>query len=336
MSKSKRSYNKWILVGFFTVPVSFLLMIFLLWYLNFFDFTGTEASAKIVGTALTLGGGLVATMVTLIGLILRHSVENRNADLREEAEKRLKLEGKRNKDLQEEAENRLKLEAAIRAVDLLGTDAGGDSAETQRTGALFTLSHLGMNDLAVDLLYVMRPRELIGPEATTSLLDLALRCEDAQIQERATGFLKDYPESFVVKEGYVWPDYITNNWPSELSYHARENALDGLLEVILFRPKREWSDYSLAGLTATLAIAFRFEQDKRLKGEIAMCLQQLILIYPLDTKLYLPDENLEIEKISKEILETDTDFASEQADELARRLSKWIKESEEETVNESS
>lgn len=331
MSNSKKNYNKWILVGFFTVPVSYLLMIFFLWYLNFFEFTEGEASAKIVGTAITLGSGLVATMVTLIGLILRHSVENRNADLREEAEKRLKLEGERNKDLQEEAEKRLKLETAIRAVDLLGTDSGDDSAETQRTGALFSLAHLGSIDLAVELVSIMRPAGLIGPGATSSLIDLALRCDDIRVQERASGFLLDHSETFLAEEGFEWPEYISHNWPSELSFDAKNDAFKGFMKLILARPKGEWKRSTLNWFTASLTIAFRSEQDARLKSNIAICLTQILRLYSLNDVLYLPDENLEIKTVHKYLLETDTEFTSLQGEELAARLRKWVDESEEKT-----
>jgi hypothetical protein len=162
--------NLWTTIGLVLVPLAFVSMIVVLWVLGFFEFSGTEASAKIVATALTLGGGLVASMITLIGLILRQSVEQRNADIREEAGERLRLEAERNQALQEEAERRLKLEAAIRAVDLLGTDAGGHSCVLQRTGALFTLSNLGMVNLAIDLVCIMRQDDLIAARPTASLL----------------------------------------------------------------------------------------------------------------------------------------------------------------------
>ncbi len=60
------SRNRWTIVGLIVAPLAFIILIALLWSLKFFEFSGTEASAKIVGTALTLGSGLVATMVTLM------------------------------------------------------------------------------------------------------------------------------------------------------------------------------------------------------------------------------------------------------------------------------
>lgn len=324
MSNSKKSYNKWILVGFFTVPVSYLLMIFLLWYLNFFDFTGHEASAKIVGTALTLGGGLVATMVTLIGLILRHTAENRNADLREEAEKRLQIEADRNKDLQEEAERRLKLEAAIRAVDLLGTDAGGDSAETQRTGALFSLAHLGSIDLAVDLVRLMRPAKLLGAEATASILDLGLRSKNIHIQERASEFLEIHFNTLYKYERFEWPQYITFSWPTELSFLSRSYVTRSLMKLILGHPRKEWLKESLNVAIATLIVAFRNEKDPRLKCNIVLFLKKILKIYIPGDALYLPNENMVIGKVNVEVSKADTNLADNQAIGLTNQLTDWI------------
>lgn len=51
------STNEWIISGLVMAPITFLAVIVLLWHLEFFDFTGSDASVKIVGTALTLGSG---------------------------------------------------------------------------------------------------------------------------------------------------------------------------------------------------------------------------------------------------------------------------------------
>ncbi len=312
MGKTKTN-DSWIRLSLIVVPVPFIVMIWAMWYFDFFVFTGSEANAKIVGTALTLGGGLVATMVTLIGLVLRHSTEKRNADLRDEAEKRLKLE------------------AAIRAVDLLGTSEGKDSSETQRTGALYSLAHLGSIDLAVDLVYIMRPAGLIGPGATVSVLDLALRYEDQRVQISAAGFLDRHFETLLTEEAFAWPKYIMYNWPSELSYPAKRHVIRGLIRMILARPKRKWNKINLYGFTAILAIALRCEEDKRLKASIALYLDRILLTQSRYVTYYLHNENLNSKTIRKYISETDTKHASGESRELTARLSKWVDESEEKT-----
>lgn len=72
------------------------LLAFLLWSLGLFEFTGDQADAKIIGATLALSGGLVGTVVTGVGIFLKHSIDQRNADLKEQEEKRLQIESDRN------------------------------------------------------------------------------------------------------------------------------------------------------------------------------------------------------------------------------------------------
>lgn len=319
-----KTQSRLTIVGLITVPVTFLLMIALLWWLDFFKFSGTEASAKIVGTALTLGGGLVATMVTLIGLILRQSVEQRNADLREEAEQRMRIEAERNRALQVEAERRLQLEAAIRAVNLLGTDTGGDSSNSQRTGALFSLAHLGLTDLAISLASFMRIDSLIEADPTCALLDMALRSDDIQTQGMASEFLRDHSDKLLTDAGLVWPDYISLSWPLELNYLSRQDAVIGLINAILLRPRKEWKIERLNAFIAYLTIALRAEEDRRLKSNIALMLKEIIKIHPATYIMYLPDENLPIPSILKNIADINPAFTDDRFKLLAGKLEHWV------------
>jgi len=286
-------------------PLAFLFLICLLWLLDFFQFSGTEASAKIVGTALTLGGGLVATMVTLMGLILRQSVEQRNADMREEAEKRLSLDAERNANLQKEAEKRLKLEAGIRAVALLGTDTGGDTSMLQRTGVLFSLARLGLPDLAIDLVRSMSPHDIIEPESIASLLDVAIRSNDRLIQRVATELLRDHSEMLSSGGGSCWPSALALLWPQEWDYFSRQNILEGMMNALLTHPRSEWEGAALNVFVVRFVIALRSEQDHRLKAPIAAVLHDLLKIYPKGTVLFLPEQDLEIDTVRREVADTD-------------------------------
>ena len=144
---------------------------------------------------------------------------------------------------------------------LLGTDTGGDTNLTQRTGALFLLSHLGLIDLAIDLVKFMRPDGLIEPKPTSSLLDIALRSNDSKVQESAAEFLRDHADLLLANKGLEWPDYISLDWPQELSFLSRCCALEGLMKGILARPRSEWDAGGLAACMVFLVVAFRHEQD---------------------------------------------------------------------------
>jgi hypothetical protein len=67
----------------------------------------------------------------IIAGLLKHSIDKRNADLRDDAEKRLKLE------------------AAVRTLQLFSTSTGDPTPKDQRVGALFALSSLGQYELSL-------------------------------------------------------------------------------------------------------------------------------------------------------------------------------------------
>ena len=313
----------WTTVALISIPVVFLSLIGLLWSRKFFEFTGTEASSNVVAAALALGGGLLATMVTLIGLILKQSLDQRNADLKEEGDRRLAIEADRNRVLQEEAERRLKLEAAIRAVDLLGTDTGADTNVTQRTGALFSLAHLGLVDLSIDLVTFMRPKDLIGPHTTSSLLDIALRSNDVNAQHKAAEFLRDHSNLLLDDEGLSWPPWISLAWPENLDYLAKDYVLDGLIRALIAKPIAKWDEGNLNACVAFIAVAFRTETDERLRAAIALYLQELLPIYMPVYFLYLPTENLSIEDLRGQVAQVNTTFASTAAQRMVGTLRNW-------------
>jgi len=257
-------------------------------------------------------------------LILRQSVEQRNADLREEAEKRLSLDAERNRNLQEEAERRLKLEAAIRAVALLGTNTGGDTNLLQRTGVLFSLSHLGMIDLAIDLVHLMSPNGLIEARATASLLDIALRSTDPNVKKNAAEFLRDHSDILFTEKGVEWPNYLLLSWPQELDFLARNYLLEGMMNAILSHPRSEWHFGGLNAAVVRLVVAFREEQDPRLKAGMALFLQNLLKIYPSGAIIYLPEENLQIDNVYKEVANTDCSMANILSTKLSNNLRDWL------------
>lgn len=297
-----KSSSQWTVAGLVVVPLVFVFMIVLLWRLDFFEFSGTEASAKIVATALTLGGGLIATMVTLIGLLLRQSVEQRNADLREEAEERLRIEAERNRALQEEAERRLKLEAAIKAVGLLGSDTGAEVSLIQRTGVLFSLSHLGVLDLAIDLVGLMLEDHLISAKSAVTIINTALQSDDTRVQIAAAEILRDQSASLLTPGGGLeWPVTVGLNWGKELSFLSKVYAILGLLRSVLARPKKDWKGVSLNAIVAFLVVAYRSENDWRIQAPIAHFLREMLKLYGPATELHVPDETIQIAAVRHEI-----------------------------------
>jgi hypothetical protein len=112
----------------------------LLWSAGFLTFTGSQANATVIAAGLALAGALFGSLVSVSGLLLKHSIDT-------QAENRLHLEAERNAVLESDAAKRLKLEAAIEAVRLLATPSGTPAPSIQCSGALYSLAALGQLDL---------------------------------------------------------------------------------------------------------------------------------------------------------------------------------------------
>jgi hypothetical protein len=304
--------NRTIKILISIVLISYFVIAVLMLKFGFFEYDKSDSSAKLVGASLTLVGCLVTTMVTLFGYIIKLSIDHNNSELQKEAEKRLKLD------------------AAIKAVTLLGTESGGDTSLMQRTGALFALARLGLNDLAIDLVRFMYTEKVgnIGPYSMSSLLDIALQSNDLNAQKKAGEFLRDQYDSLFSDEGFEWPECISNDWPQELDYSARYDALQGLMCGIMARPRVKWEDSRLFACASYLAIAFEKEQDPHLKANIAVFLKEFLTIFNQAkkkvTKIYLPKKDLDIKTLLIDVSQIDEKQASDPIQRLVGNLREWL------------
>ena len=133
------------------------------WQLGFFNFTGTDPSSKVVAAALALVGTIVGAVVSIVGVILKHSIDR-------QAETRQEIESRRSDALQREAEQRLKLEAGVRALQLFSTSSGDLTPAVQRDGALFMLANLGQHELTLQLVDNLLSEGELSAGAASSLV----------------------------------------------------------------------------------------------------------------------------------------------------------------------
>ena len=270
------------LVGLVTVIVLlFGAVVGALWKLGLFDFTGSDASAKIVASAIALVGGLIAALVSLVGVFLRQSVERRNADLKEQAENRLKIESERNDNLKTEAERRLKLEAAIRAVGMLSTSSGFDAPRTQKGAVLFALADLGQLDLAISLLRQMVVSDKIDMNSAVWLINDVLESGSEICQREATEILRYWPTKLLLANGLsLFPSSVDNIWMPQLSRDVRANIALGRLELIVARGYRDWNRGTLMSHAQTLFEIWKTDEAPNIKDCAGFCLSKMIRADP--------------------------------------------------------
>jgi hypothetical protein len=128
--------SNWVLWSAAAILALYAIFVFILWSLGLLDFESNDDS-QTFAAVLGLLGGMFASSLTFIGLLIKHSVDERSATLAEQTERRLQLEADRNNQLAnetarrlqleadrnnqlaKEAEDRLKLDTSLKAVDLL-------------------------------------------------------------------------------------------------------------------------------------------------------------------------------------------------------------------------
>ena len=128
------------------VVVLFAILVFIIWRTGVFDKKTSASDAQIVAAMLTLLGALTASSFTLVGVLLKHSIDRHAARLAVASERNRVLEA-------QNAENRLRLETSIKAMELL-TARDPEVSAARQAGVHFVLGSrpLEQLELAVTLL----------------------------------------------------------------------------------------------------------------------------------------------------------------------------------------
>jgi hypothetical protein len=286
------------------------------WQLGFFNFTGTDPSSKVVAAALALVGTIVGAVVSIVGVILKHSIDR-------QAETRQEIESRRSDALQREAEQRLKLEAGVRALQLFSTSSGDLTPAVQRDGALFMLANLGQHELTLQLVDNLLSEGELSAGAASSLIDQAIQRGDEGVRNQAITLFNHYAAYMVTPEGVQIPDCL-QDWVPGLSDYVREWALIALANVIVARPPSEWSakfPYQANCVIAALCLAWSEEKIPRLKTAAGAILHQVLTAFPETAKLMHPRMTIDTDDIRSRVADVvPSDIAST---DVVQRLALW-------------
>jgi hypothetical protein len=341
---------------------------------GFFTFTGTDPSSKVVAQALTFVGGLVGAVVSILGILLKYSIDrqaearlavdsrrsaalqdraerrlqmdsdrsaamqqeaekrlkldsDRSAAMQQEAEKRLRLDSDRSAAMQQEAEQRLTLEAATKVIQLFATSDGREAPPTQIAGGLLTLSSLGQHSLAILLTTDLLRRNKIDGSTACEVIEQALQRGSEDIQADAINVMVSYPERMLTESGMAAPTSISD-WAPGLCDYVREWAPIALADIMTRRPLAEWRCDEYEGVAnavlSALALGWLHENNRRLKDDIGVILNCLLIAFPFSpgTQLYHPKKTIDVDKIRAEVAvvkSTDRHVVN-----MVARLNKWI------------
>ena len=290
--------NRLIIGATLGVGVLFIIFVGTISQLGFFNFDSPNGSEKIVAAAIALVGGFASTLVSLIGVFIKYSIDQRNVDLKEQAEERIRIESDRNDALQRESEQRLKLEAAIEAVKLLGDTA----PVTQRAGVLFTLANLGMLNLAITMLDPMLSTKRLDANTTAWLINEAVQTGQSDLQHQVSSIMRKHADQFLMPNGQSsFPSSFNLVWNTDLPVIVREDAAEAIVRVVLARPHDQWDPDMLNTFVVTLSLIWQTEPRDLLRYGVGLCLERIIQIYPPENSLHPASGSINIDDLKADL-----------------------------------
>jgi hypothetical protein len=240
------------------VVVLFAILVVVLVAAGVFHQGTSENDVTVVAGMLTLLGGLIASAFTLVGLLLKHSIDQRTARQADETE------------------HRLRLETSIKAVELLTLPDGSPAPPSRQAGALFVLGAepLEQLELALALLDENWRAGAIRPTAAVWVIDRALRSDDPNLQLSAATTLLRHADLLPKTDGsgVEWPTCIALVWPREVDYFARVALIETVFKVLATRKPADWDQRVINSFLALLDLVRRTDDAPEVHGGATLLL----------------------------------------------------------------
>jgi hypothetical protein len=249
--------------------------------IGFFQAFGVleTASDKRAAAALSVVGGLVAAVTSLIGLAVRR-----------ESERRLELEHR-------DKEERLKLEAAMHAGELLNAHGDSQADPAAVASGLLALTRLGRADLAVALLVDLWDTKVeadpVSPDTSTErpakrgpvsgaaavsnetailVVDGALEStRNAQLV--AAELLCRMSKGLDICQSLHWPAVIDSKWNPHFGVRTKVLLVEALVQMAT---ARRVDQNALQSLTVRLYAISVGDPDVHVKGCLGLLLNALV------------------------------------------------------------
>ena len=213
-----------------------------------FSPTAPPPSTRVLfrSASLALEGAVLSAVVTLIGIVVKYSIDDRNAQL-------TAVESSRNFWVAIESGKRNRIDVAIRAVDLL-SENNKDTTIHQAGGALLALVSLGELELAVSLLATLWPEHLVSPDVADVILRKALLADSDDIKIDAAAVLANNAEQIQVQDYSYWP--VPNmGWRRDLPPNCRISLIYAACEWFILELENDSTHPPLAALVLHEALA---------------------------------------------------------------------------------
>ncbi len=269
-----------------------------------------DTGAKTIAAALALIGSVLTAAVTLMGIVVKYSIDDRSARL-------AAVEGARNYALALDAEKRNRTEAAIRAVGLL-SENNKDATKAQIGGSLLALTSLGEHDLTVGLLNELWSSNLVSPSIAGEVLARALNTDSEETQKSAATVLFQFAERIEQTGFHIWP--IPHlGWRPDLPGNCRIGLVMAAIKWMKMELAKDMNRLPDAAIVLFQALA---DPDIYVKDVAAASLKPLIpTLSPSDWR-YSGDNYVSVKQIAERL----TQFPKTPETDVGARFESEIRE----------
>jgi hypothetical protein len=274
-----------------------------------FDLSDKNVSAEEYKALWAFLASGFATAITLIGLLLTRSHNERVAD-------------------------QLTLDVAVKGLELIIAD-GKYSPPARIAGALAALVHLGHPVIAMRVLDAAWDDNAVDTATGCWLIGEVLERGSPTSVQEAARLLRTHASRLCGNEEqmgkYEWPAPIYEDWPKQIPREAKTDILQALFQLLISR-ERAWWIYGFHWAIVLLYVVIREETDVSIKTPVAKALKILLTSYEDedDSVLFRRSTVIPVFEIRRtaERQAGGLDLAYE-LDDYIPRLQTWVRASEE-------
>jgi hypothetical protein len=249
-----------------------------------FSSNRTVLSSEDVRALWAFIGSGVGASVTLVGLLLARSHNERTLALQTEAERNRTAAAK-------EAEMRLALDTVVKGLDMVAT-SGTYAPRAKIAGALAALVHLNHPIIAMRTLGAAWADGAVDVPSATWLINEVFELGSDQSQLEAAALLDIHATELCTSTPgiFFWPVSAEYMWPASMQLNARLRLFRAILTTLTSKPVEWWSDGGRAGWALSLLDeVVQNDSDEKMMAEAAIAAQTILYVVRVDTIQYRTD-----------------------------------------------
>ena len=292
--KSKREFFVISSVAFGGLLIFYLVVLKNLGLLNFTDSASDE---KAIATAVGLVGGFVGSLVTVVGLVLKYTLDEKNyllqkqtLALQSQTEERVKTENDRSNLLAMQAQRRTEVEASIQAISLMTSTKDKKVTRSERAAAMLLLADLKSYPLCLSLTNYMLEKNRLDAGPACWLLNQAMQVENKVIATQASDITRVFVNRMLKNDGTAFfPAVLLGSDFFKLIEDVRMDGCNALIDLMMLKQFSEWHPDTFFSLFSSLHLIWKNTDDAEtdIKYSSGIALSKFVQAYKSTQTLWL-------------------------------------------------